>query len=370
MRITSLLMALLIVAGLYFWFVGRHEGVPKAEQRASAETVTPLSTAPTGDEGPEARPITVTIAESIARPSVTELIVRGRTTANRNIRVAAETNGRVVSEPKRRGALVREGEVICRLDPGVRMAELAEAEASLAEAQIEATAANALTEKGFTPETVLRARLARLEAAQARVDRVMWDIAQLEIHAPFDGLLESDSAEYGALLRTGDICANVIDLSRIKVAGFVSEREIDQLRIGQTATARLVNGLTTEGTITFLSRVADPATRTFGVEVTIDNPGEVIRDGMTAELTIALPSQRAHLIPQSAITLDDGGNMGVRLHEAGLARFVAIRILSDTADGFWVAGLPDSAEIIVIGQEFVRDGTPIQAVTADWKDAL
>ena len=112
----------------------------------------------------------------------------------------------------------------------------------------------------------------------------------------------------------------------------------------------------------------DPASSS--IEVTIDNPGEVIRDGMTAELTIALPSQRAHLIPQSAITLDDGGNMGVRIHEAGLARFVAIRILSDTADGFWVAGLPDSAEIIVIGQEFVRDGTLIQAVTADWKDAL
>lgn len=351
MRVTSLILALLIAAGLWYWFVMRHDGAEPISAAAVVE-------APAEPEAVEAA-VPVVVLPSQAREVVSGLVVRGRTKANRSVRVAAESSGRVVSEALPAGTRVAKGQVLCRLNPGVRMAELAEAEAALIEAQAEATAAKALQRKGFTAETTLKARQAQLQTAQARLDRVRWDIQQLEILAPFDGVLESDTAELGTLMANGTHCATVIDLSMIKVTGFVAEQEVDLLSLGQPARARLINGITATGRITFLSRMADETTRTFGVEVTVENPDERIRDGMTAELQIALPARTAHLLPQSALTLDDEGRMGVRIADGDIARFVPITPIQDSAEGIWLTGLPDKADIIVIGQEFVRDGRRI-----------
>ncbi|MHA1530099.1 MAG: efflux RND transporter periplasmic adaptor subunit [Alphaproteobacteria bacterium] len=357
MRLTSLALALLFAGALYYWFALRGP--------AEDATVAVVTAATTGAGVEQNQPVPVMVLESQARPTVNVLTVRGRTVAIRNVSVPAETAGLVISQPLRKGATVAEGDVLCRLDPGARAAQLLEAEAGLAEARIEAEAATTLSQKGFVAETTRTARQAQLEAAQAQVDLVKLDIARLVIHAPFDGLLETDTAEIGSRLGLGDTCATVIDLGSVKVSGYVSEQEVDQIVPGQTATARLINGRTIPGKISFISRVSDPETRTYLVEVTLPNQDGRIRDGMTAELRIDLPEQVAHLIPQTALTLDDAGRLGVRLAVEGKARFVEIQIIRDEIDGVWVTGLPDRASVIVVGQEFVRDGRSIAPTVVD-----
>ena len=379
MRPISLIAALLIAAALFYWFELRHpaaDEAPGSSARAgtgaetvAAETVAAAGAAtepPAAAEGEDA-PVPVMVLQSAAEETSARVVLRGRTEARREVEVAAETTGRVISEPLRHGAVVRAGQVLCRLDPGIRDAELAEAEAALAEAEAEASAATKLEAKGYAAETALRARQAQLRAAQARLDRVRMDIDQLEIAAPFDGVLESDTAELGALLVPGSVCAEVVDLSEVKIEAYVSEQEVDALRLGQPAEARLINGVTATGEITFVSRMADDETRTYLVEVTLPNPGRAIRAGMTAELTVALPPQTAHLVPQSALTLDDDGRLGVRIADDGVARFRPVAILRDVPEGVWITGAPDRADIIVMGQEFVRDGRRVAAtpVTPD-----
>lgn len=357
-------LVLAVFAGGAIVFASRGANDPVAAATAPVTDSEPVT--PAIAETVEEAPVPVVVFQSKARPTSARLILRGRTEAVRNVTVGADTAGRVISEPLRRGARVEEGDVLCRLDPGTRPAERAEAEAVLAEAKVEADAATQLKKKGYTAETTLRASQARLQAAQARLDRVNWDIEQLEIRAPFSGFLESDTAEIGALLTKGAACATVIDLSRIKVAGFVAEREVDLLSIGQTAAARLINGTTATGQISFISRVADPTTRTYTVEVTLDNPEGRLRDGMTAELAIGLPAETGHFLPQSALTLNDDGKLGVRVEEDGLARFYEVEVLRDEADGFWVTGLPKTARVIVVGQEFVKDGRRVVGSAPEW----
>ena len=308
--------------------------------------------------------VAVVVLESEAQQTRATLTLRGRTEASRRVEVPAQTTGLVVSEPLRRGTEVEAGQLLCRLNPGVRAAQLAEAEAALAEAEAEAAAARQLNDKGFTANTTLRTRQAQLEAAQAQLDQVEWDIQNLEIFAPFDGVLETDTAELGALMSPGTYCGTVIDLSKIKVTGFVSEQEVDLLSVGQKASARMINGIEATGEITFLSRSADQETRTYAVEATLPNPEGRLRDGMTAELRIELPSETAHLIPQTALTLDDNGRVGVRTAENGIARFHPVKLLRDEPGGFWVSGLPDRADVIIAGQEFVRDGRQVVATVA------
>jgi RND family efflux transporter MFP subunit len=202
--------------------------------------------------------------------------------------------------------------------------------------------------------------LAGIEAARAAVAAAEDQIARLSIHAPFEGVLESDTAELGALMQPGAACATIIQLDPIKIVGFVPENEVERVAVGAEAGARLSGMRDVLGEVVFVSRSADPVTRTFRVEILVDNPELAIRDGQTAEIAIRADGVPAHLLPQSALTLDDDGALGVRtVAEDGTARFLPVTLLRDTLDGVLVTGLPDTVDVITVGQEFVSDGVPV-----------
>ena len=201
--------------------------------------------------------------------------------------------------------------------------------------------------------------LAGIRSAEATVASAKREIDRLDIHAPFAGILETDTAELGALLQPGGVCATVIELDKVRLVGFLPEAALAKVREGANAAARLATGEQVQGTVTFLSRSADPETRTFRVEVEIPNPDLAIRDGQTVEMVIAVPGASAHLVPQSALTLDDDGRLGLRLASDGRATFQPVDIQRDTPEGTWVSGLPETADIIVVGQEYVSDGVPV-----------
>jgi multidrug efflux system membrane fusion protein len=353
MRLFPLLTALAVTFVLYFAIFQREALVAFANGEKAQDA--PV-TAVVADEVAARPPVSVLVLRSKAQSVDSGIVLRGRTEAARNLNVMAETSGLVISEPLRKGTTVSKGQLLCELDPGTRYVALAEAKARLAEAEINERAATSLAEKGFGSETVASARRAALESAQAGVERAEKEIERLRIMAPFDGLLESDTAEIGSLLQPGSLCANVIQLETIKLVGFIPEQDIGRVREGALAGARLVDGATVNGQVSFVSRSADPNTRTFRVEVMVPNPNLSIRDGATAEIFIAFSGEQAHLLPQSSLTLDDAGHLGVRAVIDERARFFTVEIIRDSTKGIWLSGLPDEVEVIVVGQEYVIDG--------------
>jgi multidrug efflux system membrane fusion protein len=93
----------------------------------------------------------------------------------------------------------------------------------------------------------------------------------------------------------------------------------------------------------------------------VPNADLSIRDGITAEIRVALEGTPAHLVPQSALTLDDAGRLGLRAVVDDTARFMPVEVVRDAVDGVWVTGLPESLDVIVVGQNFVTDGQPVAA---------
>lgn len=353
MRIFPVLTALAVTVVIYFVLFQREELVAFA----LGETVPEPSIEVVAEDDVSLRPpVSVLVVKSKAQSVDSGIILRGRTEAARNIDVRSESSGLVVSEPLRKGTFVHKDQLLCELDPGTRLVGLTEAKARLAEAKINEKAASSLAAKGFGSETTATARRAALESAQAGVERAEKEIERLQIVAPFDGLLESDTAELGSLLQPGSLCGNVIQLDPIKLVGFVPEQDIAKIKPGALAGARLIGGETVNGQVSFLSRSADQTTRTFRVEISVPNPDLTIRDGSTAEIFIAFSGSQAHLLPQSALTLDDSGNLGIRGVIDGASKFFRVSIVRDTSDGVWLTGLPDEIEVIVIGQEYVIDG--------------
>ncbi len=304
----------------------------------------------------EERAASVVVLKSSSEAFVDTLLLRGRTEATRRVDVRAEESGLVVSEPLLKGDIVKKGQVLCRIAEDDRKAELTEAQARLKEAEIEQAAAKKLAERGFGAETTANTKAAALQAAKARIIRAEMGIGRLEMKAPFDGILETDTAELGSLLQNGNICASVITLDPIKMVAFAPERSVDALKVGATVEGRLITGRKIEGEITYVARSAERNTRTYLVEAETENGELTIRDGMTTEMRILLEGKPAHELPQTALTLDNDGNLGVRLNIDNRVEFMPVTVLRDEERGVWVSGLPDQIEVIVVGQEFVTDG--------------
>ena len=120
-----------------------------------------------------------------------------------------------------------------------------------------------------------------------------------------------------------------------------------------------MSGLSTIGRVSFISRQADPITKTFRVEILAENEDELIRDGETIEIKINLDSNKVHLLPQSVLTLNDVGELGVRTVINKKVEFFKIKILRDQTNGLLVKGLPKTVDVITVGQEFVINGQEV-----------
>nr|WP_209427031.1 efflux RND transporter periplasmic adaptor subunit [Pararhodobacter sp. SW119] len=359
MRLAPLITAIVVLASLYLMIMERPTLL------ALAGVAPPQNEANEADTAaePAQERVSVVVARVVERELDAAIVLRGRTQAARQVEVRSETSGLVMSEPLSRGSRVKASHVLCELDPGTRRATLAEAEARLAEAEINYTAASRLRDDGFAAETRVAGAEAARRGAEAAVEAAQRELERLKIRAPFDGILEVDTAERGSLLSPGALCGTVIQLDPMLLVAFAAEAQIDQLSVGAEAGARLSNGTDVVGRVTFLARSADPATRTFRVEVTVPNPDLTIRDGMSADILIAASANRGHLVPGSALTLDDEGRLGLRLVDPeDRTLFAPVRVLRDTADGFWVAGLPEVADVVVVGHEYVTDGVVVNPV--------
>lgn len=290
-----------------------------------------------------------------------EVVVRGRTEAKRLVEVKAETGGRVIAVPVEKGQRVKAGQLLCELDENGRRAQLAQAQATVDKARIDYQGANKLLQKQLISSSGLAASKAQLAQAEATLRNSELEIQHLQMRAPFDGFVEARPANIGDLFDRGSVCAQIMDERTILATGYASEREISQLRLGQSVRVTLQNEATLDGKISFISRNADPATRTYRIEAELDGTQHPLRDGITAQIAIPLQQVLAHRITPSVLALDDAGRIGVRIiNDQNIVEFHLIHIARETKDGIWVTGLPQTINLITVGQELVADGDTVQ----------
>ncbi len=341
--ITALVLALLVETWLLTLYV---PGMDRATAAGDAAN-TPV----------EAGLVKVRVRHSVARPTVTELVLTGRTEPSRQATLSAETKGRVIAVEAVKGARVSEGDIIVRIEPGDREARLAEAQALLRQRQIEYEAAKKLSIKGYQSQTRLAQSLANLRAAAARMKQIETDIERTTIRAPFSGVLQDRIVEVGDYLGIGDPLAVIVDLQPVVAIAKATEREVAGVWVGQPGKVRLVSGDVVDGVVRYVSSVGEEGTRTFRIELEIANQGGRLAAGMTAELRLPLAEVRAHVVSPAVLSLTDEGAIGVKsVDDRGIVRFNPITIVAETPEGLWIAGLPGEITIITVGQEFVLDG--------------
>jgi multidrug efflux system membrane fusion protein len=291
--------------------------------------------------------------------------IKGRTEGKRKVALRAQVNGIVEYRADLEGAVVEKGTTLCRLATEDRDLAVQQADSAYEQAKIDYQGALALKTAGYQSKQAIATAKARLDAAATTVKRTQLNLEYLDIKAPFKGVVEMFQVEQGDLLGIGGQCAELIELDPLVVAGSTSESHISQLHVGMPATVEFNDKRVANGTIAYLASEASERTRTFLIEVNVDNKDYQIRAGLTAEIKLATAPVTAHKIPSAVLTLDDNGRVGVKhLTDNNDVLFSVVDILDDTPSGIWVAGLPVSARLITVGQEYVTTGQKVVAKSA------
>lgn len=284
----------------------------------------------------------------------------GRTLPNRRVEVKAKTAGSLVSTPVREGTQVTRGDIICRQDVDARQALVDQAQAQLAKAEADLNATTILVEKGFRAPTSLNGDRAAVDGARASLKQAQIERGNVVLRAPFSGIYENRMAEVGDYLSPGMACAAIVELDPLKLEAELTETQIGQVEMGQTVDIRLATGQTVTGTVSFIESVANPATRTFEMKMTVPNPDYTLKAGVSATLNLKIGEAMASLVPSGVMALDDNGMIGIRYVDAtDIVRFATIRQVDETQDGIWVTGLPARSRVIIEGQDFVSIGSKV-----------
>lgn len=310
-------------------------------------------------------PLTSVRVRSLVAEEVTRTIaVNGKTAPARIVELNAETDGRVIEIGIDRGDRLDKGNLIVRLDERDRSARLAQAIATVKQRELEFDAREELKNESYVSEAQLQEAAAQLEAAKAELARAELDIRNMTIRAPFDGALQDRHVEIGDFVKSGDPVASFVDERSLVISANVSEFDAHNVHKGATASARLATGEIVEGVIRYVAPIADEATRTFTVELEIDNAAGEYRGGVTAELLIPAETIFAHKVSPALLTLDDEGNLGIKtVNDFGQVEFYEADIAMSSSEGVWIAGLPHTASIITVGQGFVNPGASVNSVT-------
>lgn len=288
----------------------------------------------------------------------------GRTEPDRVTIIKAEISGKVLQVMAQRGAFVKEGDIIVKLDLSDLMAQLDKNKALLAQRELEYKGALKLAENGYQGQAQLSNAQANLMSVKADIKNLELNIERTVIRAPYSGVLNKRYVEQGDYVKSGDDIAMIADLDPLVVRAYVTENQVAKIAVGQKAQVRILNKTQVLGSVRYIASVAEDQTNTFKIEISIDNTESELLAGLSSEVNIALAQVPAIKITPALLALDEQGNIGIKTVESDVVIFTAINIVKSESDGVWLSGLGEQANIITLGQGFVRAGDKVEPVTS------
>ena len=315
----------------------------------------------------DVQPVAVAVTMSVAETVTQFYQAEGQAQPDRDTNVRAEISGDIAKVLVSKGQDIEAGAVIARFDATNNDADANRAAQQLAQAQREFDNAEQLLARGVsTADRVSQARAA-LAAAQAQVTEVEQDAKALTITAPFAGRIETLNIDEGEFISAGSEVGRIVDITPLTVAIQVPQQSLTRLAVGQTATVRFITGEERTGTLTFVGTSA-AETRTFLAEVEVANDDRAIPAGISAEVVIPTGDATAHFLSPSIVSLNTEGTLGVKTVNAdNVVAFYPIQMLKAQIDGIWVTGLPETVDVITVGQGYVNKGEIVAPSPAEPK---
>lgn len=337
-----------------------------------------------------------------------------------DVTVSSKIDGNIIRIPATEGSEVKQGDVLVVLDKGIlpEQIEAAKAELNAAEKSYDAaqkqskgtlkeelaaaranlvvtekrlSIANELAKENFTAPVELaqlkadyenaRVQLAKIETAQnyrselevaqnmARVKAARASLAALEtqledstIRSPVSGLLETLHVEKGERMRRDAAAATILGMDTLSVIVAVPQNDIAQISVGDMVDVKIVGAGTNRGKVTKIASRSNQATRTFDVEVSVQNKDRKLRGGVTVEATIDVGTIAAFGLSPAHLSVSSDGSLFAKISVDGIVQKIDVNMVRSGGEKVFVSGLPDGAIVLTVGQAFVEAGDNVDVV--------
>lgn len=317
-------------------------GVAQSRQRGGATvvTVTPITT--------------MLLAETVDAV--------GTTRARQSVTLHPAASGRIAEIAFGPGDVLREGDVVLRLEDGAARAGLASAEATRAEAQAAYDRQLRLEQSGSAAEATLQAARAALLRAEADRDMAQIALDDRELRAPYGGVVGFTELAHGQLVDSTTEVTTLDDLTLVEVAFSVPERFLAQLARGQAVSlsSPAYPGETFTGRLSAIDTRIDASSRSIALRAEVPNEDRRLAPGMFLRVSLVLAERRAPMVPEAALTVS-GAQSYIHIVEAGRARRLEVRTGAQQGGLIEVAGgLPSGAEVILSNLHGLSDGAEVE----------
>jgi membrane fusion protein (multidrug efflux system) len=252
-------------------------------------------------------PMPVEVAVVTEGPVVDRFTGVGSIEAGEEITVVSEIDALVVKLPFVEGQAIRTGGLIAQLDDAELRAQVARAEALRDQQQITFDRVKAVVDQGAGAPQDLDNAAATLKVAEANLDVALAKLSKTRITAPFDGILGTRRVSPGAFLRAGTTITDLAQIHRIKVTFTAPERFLGRLlhgaRVSVSTTAYPDHVFT--GAIDVIEPQLDASTRSARILARVDNPEQLFRPGMSADVSVVLGERsQALTVPSEAVFVE------------------------------------------------------------------
>ena len=320
----------------------------------------------------------------------------GRLSATRSADVRARVAGVLQKRVYKEGSIVKEGQVLFQIDPAPLRAALHAAEATLAQAEAQATNAHVTAQRNRqlvssglvsrsdldTAEASERSTAASVQQARANVEAARINLGYATVRSPIGGRASQERVTEGALVGQGEatLLTTVEQLNPIYVNFDQAAVEVERLRREQATGNITLAGdnkalvqLTMQdgtpypqtGTLDFADASVDPATGSVALRGLIPNPDGRLLPGMYVNVHLTIGTMnKAFRVPQAGLQRDNTGPYVLAVGAGD--KVVQKRVVTDASvDADWIVtgGLSDGDRIIVSGVQNARPGAQVLVVS-------
>ena len=255
------------------------------------------------------------------------------------------------------GDFVKKGQVLAEMD----LIQLQQAELQMKNKEIEYNRLKKLHEAGGLSQSDLDAVELAYQVSKTTYENLLENSVLL---SPITGVVTARNYDVGDMYAMSAPVFTVEQIVPVKLLVGISESDYSKVKKGDSVeiTADAIPGKTFYGKITRIYPTIDPATRTFTVEVVVDNNYKTLRPGMFARVTIKFGTNNNVVIPDVAVVKQQGS--GERfvyvLNEDGTVSYVKVVLGRRMGAEFEVLeGIADGATIVTGGQIRLKDGLKV-----------
>ena len=300
---------------------------------------------------------TVSVAQVFVREVPQEAVYTSTVQAYVKNNIAPQMAGRITKTNVEIGDFVKEGQVLAEIDK----AQLLQAQLQLQNQEVELQRLKSLYEEGGLSQSDYDAIQLQYNVLKTQVDNLLENTT---LRSPINGVVSARNYDVGDMYAMSMPLFTVEQIVPVKLLIGVSETDYSKVKKGDavTVTADAIPDKTFYGKISRIYPTVDPATRTFTVEVKIDNTYKTLRPGMFARATVNFGSNNNVVIPDVAVVKQQGS--GERfvyvLNEDNTVTYKKVVLGRRMGAEYEVLeGLQDGDRIVVGGQIRLKDGVKV-----------